>query len=86
MQFSPSVGTDWYTVQWCAKTPISARNLTEFYKCFWVDEHDQLKSYIYWMILVFGSKYLHEKTFLKIKYIKSHYPSAIRDQHFQPLP
>lgn len=35
------------------------------------------------MILVFGSIYLHEKTFLKIKYIKSHYQSAIRDQPVQ---
>lgn len=60
------------------ETPI-----IEFYKCLLCDEYTQLKSYACGLISVFGSIYLCEKTFSKLKYVKSHNRSMLTDEHLQ---
>lgn len=49
----------------------------ELYKCFLHDEYAQLKSYARRLMSVFGRVYLCEKTFSKLKYVKSHYRSML---------
>lgn len=51
----------------------SKRRPTEFYKCLPSDEQVQLKSPAYGRISVCGWNYLSEKTFSKVKYVKSHF-------------
>lgn len=58
-------------------------NRIEFFKCLPSNECAQLKSYAHGQILVFGSTYLYEKTFSKMKYVKSHYESPLTDGHVQ---
>lgn len=55
----------------------------EFYKCLLRDEYTQLKSYACGLISVFGSICLCEKTFSKLKYVKSHNRSMLTDEHLQ---
>lgn len=55
------------------KGKYEEKNLTEFCKCLLNDEYVQLKSYAHKLMLVFGSTYLAEKAFSKMKYVKSHY-------------
>lgn len=43
------------------------------------DAYPELKSNAYDLVSVLSSAYLSEKTFSKIKYIKSHYRSALTD-------
>lgn len=51
------------------KGKFQENNLTEFYKCLPSDEYGELRSYARGLISVFGSTYLCEKTFSKMKYM-----------------
>jgi hypothetical protein len=65
------------------KSKFHEKTLTEFYKCLPSDEYAQLRSYAWGFISVFGSTYLCEKTFSRMKYVKSPYRSALTDEHLQ---
>ncbi|PNF17745.1 hypothetical protein B7P43_G07069 [Cryptotermes secundus] len=67
------------------KGKFQENNLTEFYKCLPSDEYGELRSYARGLISVFGSTYLCEKTFSKMKYVKSQYRSALTDEHLQSI-
>lgn len=54
------------------------KNLLEFWKCLLSNEYAQLKSYAHKLMSVFGSMYLSEKAFSKMKYY-----NLITDQHWQ---
>ena len=54
-------------------------NLTEFYKCLPSDQFVYLRKFACEFISVFGTTYLCEKTFSKMKYTKSCYRSQLSD-------
>ncbi|KOX71823.1 General transcription factor II-I repeat domain-containing protein 2B [Melipona quadrifasciata] len=58
-------------------------DLTQFYKYLPEDKYGQLKSCAPEFISVFGSTYQCEKTFSKMKYVKSQYRSLLTDDHLQ---
>ena len=59
--------------------------LIEFYKCLPSGQYRRLKSFALGLISVFGTTYLCEKTFSKMKYIKSCYRSSLSDEHLESL-
>ena len=67
------------------KGKFQENNLTEFYKCLPSDEYGELRSYARGLISVFDSTYLCEKTFSKMKYVKSQYRSALTHEHLQSI-
>ena len=59
--------------------------LIEFYKCLPRAQYMHLKNFALGLISVFGTTYLCEKTFSKMKYVKSCYRSALSDEHLESL-
>ncbi|CAI9718805.1 transcription factor II-I repeat domain-containing 2-like [Octopus vulgaris] len=60
-------------------------NLIEFYKCLPSDQFLHLRRFACEFISVFGTTYLCEKTFSKMKYTKSCYRSQLSDEHLNAL-
>jgi len=60
-------------------------NLTEFYKCLPSDQFVYLRKFACEFISVYGTTYLCEKTFSKMKYIKSCYRSQLSNEHLNAL-
>ena len=53
------------------------------YKCLPIDEYPQWKLYAHELVSVLDNIYLCERAFLKMKLVKSHYKSALTDEHLQ---
>lgn len=64
------------------KGKYQGKNIKEFHKCLSGDEYAQLKLHGIGLISVFGST-ICMKTFSKMKYVKSHYRSALTNKHLQ---
>ncbi|KAI5150109.1 hypothetical protein ENBRE01_1306 [Enteropsectra breve] len=58
-------------------------NLVIFYKNLSGDKYPELKSFAAEFISIFGSTYLCEQTFSKMKYVKSQYRSTLTDENLQ---
>jgi len=65
------------------KMIFKEENLIQFYKHLSEDKYGKLKSYAQGYISVFGSTYQCERTFSKMKYLKSQYRSVLTDDHLQ---
>ncbi|KAH1172159.1 hypothetical protein KIL84_007777 [Mauremys mutica] len=60
-------------------------NLVEFYKCLPSDQYAHVKNVVCGLMSVFGTTYVHEKTFSMMKYVKSSYRSTLSDGHLQSI-
>jgi hypothetical protein len=65
------------------KMMFKEMDLTQFYKYLPEDKYCQLKSYARGFISVFGRTYQCERTFSKMKYVKSQYRSLLTDDHLR---
>ena len=64
------------------KGKYQEKNIIEFYKCLSGDEYAQLKLHALGLISVVGGT-ICVKTFSEMKYVKSHYRSALANEHLQ---
>jgi len=60
-------------------------NLIEFYKLLPKEEYKCLKEFAIGMISIFGTTYSCEKTFSKLKYVKSSHRSLLSDKHLESI-
>ena len=67
------------------KYKYKTENLLDFYRCMADDQFPNFKNFARGLISVFGTTYMCEKTFSKLKYVKSKYRSNISDEHLQAI-
>ncbi|UYV73426.1 EPM2AIP1 [Cordylochernes scorpioides] len=67
------------------KNKYENSSLLEFYKCLPLTQFDNLHKFARGLFSVFGTTYLCEKTFSKMKYTKNVYRSKLTDEHFKSL-
>ena len=60
-------------------------NLIEFYKCLKPDQFPNLKQLAFSFVSIFGTTYLCEQTFSKMKYVKSSYQANLSDDHLKSI-
>lgn len=60
-------------------------NLLEFYQCLPEEKFSNLKNFARGLISIFGTTYMCEKTFSKMKYVKSNYRSNLSDEHLESI-
>ncbi|PNF24079.1 hypothetical protein B7P43_G04701 [Cryptotermes secundus] len=60
-------------------------NLIEFYKFLNSEQFPNLKKFACKFISIFGTTYLRERTFSKMKYIKSKYRANLSNEHLKSL-
>ncbi|XP_076043679.1 general transcription factor II-I repeat domain-containing protein 2A-like [Oratosquilla oratoria] len=60
-------------------------NLIEFYKCLMPDQFPNLKKFACSLVSIFGTTYLCEQTFSKMKYVKSNYRANLSDDHLKSI-
>ncbi|CAM1327244.1 Uncharacterised protein r2_g3626 [Pycnogonum litorale] len=59
--------------------------LIEFYRCLPDDEFSKLKKFASGMASVFGTTYVCEQTFSKMKYVKSTHRTRLTDEHLKAI-
>ncbi|GFQ74060.1 general transcription factor II-I repeat domain-containing protein 2B [Trichonephila clavata] len=67
------------------KNKYQNSSLLEFYKSLPLTQFDNLHKFARGLFSVFGTTYLCEKTFSKMKYIKNVYRSKLTDEHLKSL-
>ncbi|GFR21235.1 proteinral transcription factor ii-i repeat domain-containing protein 2a [Trichonephila clavata] len=67
------------------KNKYQNSSLLEFYKSLPLTQFDNLHKFVCGLFSVFGTTYLCEKTFSKMKYIKNVYRSKLTDEHLKSL-
>uniref|UniRef100_A0AAG5D2H1 SPIN-DOC-like zinc-finger domain-containing protein n=1 Tax=Anopheles atroparvus TaxID=41427 RepID=A0AAG5D2H1_ANOAO len=67
------------------KNKFNNMDLVSFYKILPEVDYSHLKSFGRGFISIFGSTYSCEKTFSKMKYVKSQYRSSLTDDHLQSV-
>ena len=60
-------------------------NLIEFYKCLQPDQFPNLIKFAYSFVSIFGTTYLCEQTFSKMKYVESNYRANLSDDHLKSI-
>ena len=66
------------------KTTFKENSLLECYSCL-LQEYSYLKKFAAGMFSVFGSTYICEQTFSKMKLVKSKLRSRLTDEHLQQI-
>jgi hypothetical protein len=67
------------------KNKYQNSSLLEFYKSLPLTQFDNLHKFARGLFSVFGTTYLCEKTFSKMKYTKNVYRSKLTDEHLKSL-
>lgn len=67
------------------KAAFKEGNLLSFYSSLPEKDYKNLKTHARGMFSVFGSTYLCEQTFSKMKYVKSKYRSSLSDEHLKAV-
>ena len=67
------------------KDKFKEGNLIQFYKSLLSEQFPQLKQLAYGMVSMFGTTYLCEQTFSKMKYVKNNYRARLSDEHLKSL-
>ncbi|GFR16534.1 proteinral transcription factor ii-i repeat domain-containing protein 2a [Trichonephila clavata] len=67
------------------KNKYQNSSLLEFYKSLPLTQFDNLHKFAHGLFSVFGTTYLCEKTFSKMKYTKNVYRSKLTDEHLKSL-
>lgn len=60
-------------------------NLIEFYKCLQPDQFPNLIKFACSFVSIFGTTYMCEQTFSKMKYVKSNYRANFSDDHLKSI-
>jgi len=60
-------------------------NLINFYKCLQPDQFPNLIKFACSFVSIFGTTYLCEQTFSKMKHVKSNYQANLSDDHLESI-